>query len=755
MHTFDFNKMTISGDHIIRLNKCQADAIKYPNAAGRTKLWSDLHDFEFDVTKGIYIPLGDKVELTNKIQDKFGKVPSPPAEGLEDAFPYRYFCNALLIPQKEAANAKPLMRLTNAGFIYITHEIDSEAVEQVDEIGNWFAGDPEEKTLFYQVHVALKRYMDYRGYCVVFSGRRSFHIHLKFDTKHLLNAPHNETFEQRLVGFQEKAMVLSRAAGIVWDATGEVITDLLNPPIAGDRKMRSAVQWRPAPFALRRIETKPIFGLEVGDCVPQLVIRKSISGRKYPGATQYLSDKNLSASHSIGRANSGRRKSSGPCEAFPALSNCEALVEAINSHCAETWASDYPRLMRIDQVQGDFVLNFANRSTDKNPSTLVRGDFGQLILQGKHEFAERSFWLPDNFSANEIVAFWSSYVGVKAIEMQFSSAKSKDALKQVGRDNDKSAILRTMNHVICGEPLKNALLIQGCPGGGKSTTVFTLVEELFSIEFPWECESSVLRVVLFCSTSRKQAANKLAEFKTITNGCGQGVLIEGFTTVYMTMCEELGIESIEDHFEGETPYDVWQIIANEQPQVANALIERHRNMWAGIDREKIVVVFTSFATLYHWEYTGKTKVFNHINFGCSVDNISTNALANKYRVVACILDDYSAQDLLIQMPAKIINKIAELQSEYANWRNMSRFDKRGAFNTYGNALECESFDEFDGKMRLNLNDFTRLSVDFDAISFGVDNTERGMYRKKNGETFGIAVRDWNAKTHLPKNLPDN
>lgn len=748
MEYFDFRKMTIETDHIIRLKKFQSDSISNNKAANRIALWSDIYASEYNEENGFYIPLGQDVYLTNRLQTEFGMVPCPPEGGLETPFPYEFFGNPLLIPQGDAIAAKPKNRLTNAGFLFVTHEIDSETVDQFNKNGNWFTGNRADRTLFHQVHVALKCYKDYRGYCVVYSGRRSYHINFKFDTTHLINARFDETAEQRLVHYLDKAILMYRAHGVIWDVTERAI-NLLNPPIAGDPNMRSAIQWKRAPFAVRQIEDgKAIFGLEAGDCVPQLVIREEISSRAYPGSDAYLIDENFSVSQPSPRQRSRNRSSSGTGDALPAQTDYEAIVEAIRNQCCQTWDSDYPRLEGIDRNQGESRLLFANGPTDKNPSSYVRGDYQRLVLQGSPEFGNKTFWLPDDFSANEIVEFWSRLQGVKPIEIAFYSDKSKSELIQDGRDRGQTEISASLDILLDLLSGRNALLIEGPTGCSKSTSVLKLISGYFPDEFVWENPYRKLRIILFCSTSTEQARKKLKEFEALN--AGQGVLFESFMTAYRRTCRDSGTESIEDQFYKQSPADIWQLIESQQPDIAEALTQSHRDMWFGVDRDKVIFAFTSIATLYTWDHAQRTKILNHPDFNGSLDDEQAKALEFDYKVVTCILDDFNDHDIVLQLSSKIIDEIASLQSAHQNWRNYPLYEKTGLFHAHGHSIGCRTFEEFDSRMRLNFNVFKRIAVDFTAIPYGCDNNEKDMYRAMNGVEYGIAAREWIQTLSCPK-----
>lgn len=278
--------------------------------------------------------------------------------------------------------------------------------------------------------------------------------------------------------------------------------------------------------------------------------------------------------------------------------------------------------------------------------------------------------------------------------------------------------------------------------------MFKIIEGYFPLQFQWE--SPKLRLVFFCSTSIQQAQKKFDEFKFHTQGQGNSVLIESFRRTYRETCKTFGIVSIDDEFEKQTPYQIWTMIEDEQPEVAQALLERHNNIWNGVDRDNVVVVFTSIATLYNWRGTRTTKALNHPDFNGLLGDDETTALIDGYEVVACILDDFNDHDLIWQLEQRVIDKIGELQHDHPNWRNLPKDLRRSVFEIQGEFVDCDEFEKFDERMRLDLEKFKGIAVDFDAIPFGNDSSEAGMYRAKHGKGFGIAVRDWMQSLVCPK-----
>jgi len=123
--------------------------------------------------KGIYVPVSQKQKLPGKAPVYSEKVASVPF-GLRD---YQFFSNPLLIPRDYSANdhnaqlEAPSLRLTNAGFLIVTHEFDCASVDEFEENLKWLRGTDGkgsvESTPFSSLDKELSRFKDYRGFSAV------------------------------------------------------------------------------------------------------------------------------------------------------------------------------------------------------------------------------------------------------------------------------------------------------------------------------------------------------------------------------------------------------------------------------------------------------------------------------------------------------------------------------------------------------------------------------------------------------------
>jgi hypothetical protein len=134
---FDFKMLRCSLNNRQRLAKIYKDVQATKGAAERRLHLLDLLTAcSFDSTRGVYVPFSETVYLLGKLQKPPVKI-EPLTAPINQHFPYTFFTNLLVLPvgydapdfEVEYAPA-PKDRLTNAGFIVITSELDCERVEE-------------------------------------------------------------------------------------------------------------------------------------------------------------------------------------------------------------------------------------------------------------------------------------------------------------------------------------------------------------------------------------------------------------------------------------------------------------------------------------------------------------------------------------------------------------------------------------------------------------------------------------------------
>ena len=253
---------------------------------------------------------------------------------------------------------------------------------------------------------------------VVYSGRRSLQVHFVFSTQHLDHAPWNVSAGERLGRMKAEAALMANVHNHYWDHVRDAFVRILQPSIQPDRKMRSLTQWRRAPWAIRTLDKDaPALGLRVGMQVPQIVICENIRTRAPRESESFLVSPTFTIASPVrsgrqsARGSVTRKKSVGPVY-FDQSAGSEMIMEA-RELCRAEWG-EFPKLADMTDQTGEWLLRFWNHADDQNPSTIVQGDYRQLLLNGRHPFGYDKFRLPEGLTANEFGDHFAVCFGLKS-----------------------------------------------------------------------------------------------------------------------------------------------------------------------------------------------------------------------------------------------------------------------------------------------------------------------------------------------------
>src|SRR5262249_2573869 len=148
----------------------------------------------------------------------------------------------------------------------------------------------------------------------------------------------------------------------------------LKPSIQPDTSI-GITHWRRSPWAVRSLE-KPsdVLGFSIGTPIPQLVVHENIRTRASKDSEFFVPSDFRATRPSL--ATSQRSKAS----LLPV--NNELLVERLKEICRDEWGSEYPKPVSAHDDGAAWVINFKNRAGDMKPSTVVKGPYRRLVLNG-------------------------------------------------------------------------------------------------------------------------------------------------------------------------------------------------------------------------------------------------------------------------------------------------------------------------------------------------------------------------------------
>ncbi len=273
---FGFYRLPISSAS--RHQLAEAYRAAQSGVATKTKLRDLLGRHCFDPARGIYLPISPDVFLKRKLPADLPGLSKAveTASKAKTPFPGTFFTNGLMVPEGYGCvqfdidkAPSPTNRATNIGPLFVTLEFDCETAQQFEQLMAWTRATKAVLPIA-SVDRELRGLADYRGYCVVFTGRRSLQFHFVFSTAHIEALPFDAKATDRCRYKGQGAALIANAHAIYWDHVWSVFERVLQPPLGPDQKLRSVVQWRRAPWAIRMLE-KPseILGLDAAYRFPK------------------------------------------------------------------------------------------------------------------------------------------------------------------------------------------------------------------------------------------------------------------------------------------------------------------------------------------------------------------------------------------------------------------------------------------------------------------------------------------------------
>jgi hypothetical protein len=203
------------------------------------------------------------------------------------------FTNPLGWVDINANGPRPSDRAINIGFCVYTLEFDNLPIsEQLKVI---WGGDLR------RIEEKLTCFKDYRGYEVVYGGRKSLHFHFVFDLRHWshdLAFASNSSYQKNwLADFPDT--YLREAHQDRWEFIADALRHGTGIEAEPDPSLRFWEQNRRLPLALRLVQENHPLGLPTGSYVPQYVLASTVRKTVPRGSTSWLHHADLIGSSAV------------------------------------------------------------------------------------------------------------------------------------------------------------------------------------------------------------------------------------------------------------------------------------------------------------------------------------------------------------------------------------------------------------------------------------------------------------------------
>jgi hypothetical protein len=764
------------------------------NGRPSSQLLCLLHSSACDLERGTMVPISDRVNVRDKNPEQTVVFGSRPILYPREALKPTFFTNPLIAPTnrmqpdaREGSSTAPRDRLANRGFLVVTMENDAQSVREFEESLSWFRSrDGQfEHSQFADVDRQLLQFMDYRGHCIVYSGSRSFHCHFVFSTEHIASAPWDAVAEER----QRSDPVLTAALmhnvhDQCWDVVHDTMVTKLQPSIAFDRKMRSAVQWRRLPGAIRILEKDLAFlGLTAGSEVPQLILHENIRVRAPKAAKLHLVPPRLTLSHPAPLL---RRRHT----TVNLIEDTTEQVRMLQDLCSSEWGEQYPMPVEIGVQEHHIVIRFKNHPDDRTPSTVCIGQQRKLLLAGQHGLTG-DFYLPDGMTAEHAVRHVqircgaispstsaetpscstpSEFLPKKAPasfhEMRERSHLRRDPMTEYVGQPFRGALDQNDSRVVQAQKLRLALsqsvsrareldinyVLRLYEGFGKSSAHFdAIVDE--ALYDAMDRNGTYQSFIAVACRSAQQAAEKAREYRERTGGIS--IVIQSLRHAYETACHEIGESPIPSvGFDNGSLDFFLSTIKRRQPFVWDRLETMRRALWMvdgklAFDSGR-VSLFMTHAMARVWHHARNSRIWLHPDYAPSMSDEEAEVLRTGFTLSKVVFDEIEVDEFIHLLSEGLHDVIAREQERHGNWRQLGRSERLNLFMRLksANAIPGKpvSFEEFESLMRLNLSELEPVSVDFDAMPFGHDNRASGLYNGQHKNRFYIGAQSWFSET---------
>jgi hypothetical protein len=444
------------------------------------------------------------------------------------------------------------------------------------------------KSRYGRLHALLSsKYYDFHLLSVVWSGNKSFHIHVVFDTAMYLDR-----------GVAPDAASLHAGHHAHWEVLAVDVEAVLAPSraVKPDGNLAWQTAFRRTPDGVRKVD-KPDhpLGLKKGMKVHQLVVWERESQRKKADVKALFLSPTRYPARSTPEPSAGQADASDTAyRRYPMSAEQTAHVEShLTAHFS---GNDCPvAFSHLAFERGSYRAKFHNGSMDMNPSSFMAEDYCTPRLVGANaDVIDHSAIPPLPLPLGQMISVWCSELDQTS---DFDAGALEKAYTRLDRDLPPRLLL--------GTP---AVLIHAPEGIRKSSSIMRLIH-LSTVR------GERGRPSMFACSSYENARAKAREFNFPDRSNPDARRCDGYVGVYWPSATELYRELAADlGLPCFTPEDadeagvknVWALIECEQPEIMAKMKLWHAEKMAEM-AENNVVLFTAHEVAFRWRDHSRTR----------------------------------------------------------------------------------------------------------------------------------------------------
>lgn len=452
------------------------------------------------------------------------------------------------------------------------------------------------------------------------------------------------------------------------------------------------------------------------------------------------------------------------------------MVDELAMMCKAAWGELSPKPTSMEMKRGEWVIHFRNHPADIHSSTVARGDYSTLLVQGQNA-PLGSFSLPGDLAANEIGDHLARRFGIiPNLPSPSVQAPSASDLPYFGRlkaeagkafkEMYENSVTRTFPHISsCPIPelqsiyrqklwryLNNALFFKGdiiCTSGegiGKTTALFDLMHHA-ALDTAMLHDDRKVRFFVFAFRSRAQAEEKALEYGGETR---RAFVLKPFWAYYEEACARCGVHSLRDDFEERgNVLSVLRQIAYRQPNVYDELERARKALWLASDGTSLftgtTVLFTTHSTATSWYRTHLNWVWHHPRFDPQMEPDKLDEVRAELLFEKVVFDE-PEWDEFAHIVSEGMHRHLSVYTRW-NWQKLSVRERKESFyrmKTEEPALSNINFDDYSELRFVELAQFEQVQVDFASQPFGRENSSKAIYISQDGRSYYFAAERWPA-----------
>lgn len=720
---------------------------------------NDIHVPFFDRKQGTFsqLPLEQIIEFSNS-EDCAAILPD--TQLFTNPLKFANFNSSRVGNKSSSGFTPPSLRVTNGGFLVLTFERDGEGPAALEQQLDWFAGK-KDACLFNQVHIELCKYADYRGYCVVFSGHKSLHIHIVFDIRHL---------SKELAKIDKGAMkhwsmdvpntALALLHHICWCEVVGIIQRELNIDLEFDRNLSAYYAKRRSPWGTRVIDKQDnIHGFDIDDTITQVVVQERILSRSSPKADRTMFSA-CKASEAIQHTTHSQNCSSPN----PVMADEEIeLLNELSIYLRENGWSDYPKPVILKYQEPHNKLYCQNHAGDQHPNTYIQGDYRTIVPAGVGA-PQTLVPLPNDLTLDETLITCQQRIAARygrAIPAAKKTAARprKWSMKYTEQATSVKSARAIQSTYLAQIPISDGTtFIQGLPGSGKTHDLMTNI-----LERRWDDDAerhaygrSLSRgFIVIASPTYEQAAAKRQEYLNLDTGNTCAVLIKSTSKLYEMACQTLEMDQLDRHAIGRAGYPNFiDGVKKLQPDIYSLMTKLRDDMWLrdghNLFHRNHSILFMTHKMVQHWSSSRLSKAFLHPEFPEDYTEDDIESCCRDMYFYRVIYDEVATDDLVSIDTAPLVEISHSVRKHHdkktnTSWDTSSLTNQVAAYDHVLSGYKSLNliFDDCSRIIRMNYKKKKdRYRVDAKRFPFGKGTNKKNIYAQRNGVEYYCKPKNW-------------